>query len=286
MSLNNRFFYVNYKLLASALVLPVIITACSIFSPFKSVPCTPTKTSKEEVAETSAQKNLPLGKKGKEVAVNSGKKSNAGQGKVVYSLDFTQNSKEDARKWLTEKGFNFESDAKSQSELAVSFANESLVLEAKEKLFGLIINGSLNIKDAKKIKITWAVQEYPKGASYAKGVRNEAVMVYVYYGDKKFSSGSLFIPNSPYFLGLYLGETDKTNIPVKGKYFNEGGRFICVANPKPGETVITEFDLEKGFKESFGKDKTVPFISGVALEVETSKTGPSKSFIKKIEIIN
>ena len=110
-------------------------------------------------------------------------------------------------------------------------------------------------------------------------------MVYVYFGDKKLSSGSMFIPNGPYFLGLYLGETDKINNPFTGRHFKEGGRFICLANPKPGETITSEFDLDKGFKDSFGESNTVPFISGVALEVETSSTTPSKSFIKKIEFL-
>ncbi len=281
MSFKNRFFCVNKKLLATALALPVMITACSIICPFKSAPCAPTKTSKEETSKAVQKKNLPDKK-----AEKSETKTKTGQDEVVYSLDFSQKSKEDARKWLTQKGFSFESDAKSQSSLALSFANESLVLHAKKKLFGLIINGNLNLKDAKKIKITWAVENYPKGASYDKGVNNEAIMVYVYFGDKKLSSDSMFIPNSPYFIGLYLGEIDKTNSPVIGNHFKEGGRFICLANPKPGETIVSEFDLDKGFKECFGNDKTVPFVSGIALEVETSNTGPSKSFIKKIEIIN
>jgi hypothetical protein len=52
-----------------------------------------------------------------------------------------------------------------------------------------------------------------------------------------------------------------------------------------GETVTSEFDLDKGFKDCFNQ-QTVPFVSGIALEVETSSTGPSKGFIKKIEILD
>ena len=110
-------------------------------------------------------------------------------------------------------------------------------------------------------------------------------MVYVYFGDKKLSSDSIFIPDAPYFLGLYLGESDPLNKPFIGKHFKEGGRFICLANPKPGETITSEFNLDKGFKECFGKDKSLPFVSALALEVETSNTGPSIGFIKKIEFL-
>ena len=275
MDLKKRFFSGKTKIVGILTLILIISTACSLISsPVSTPPPAPKKETKETVKR-------PVEKVGSKAV----QKSDTAKGEVVYSIDFAQNTKDDARKWLSGKGFEFQSDAKSQSKLSVSFSNDSLVLDAKKKLFGLIINGSLHLENAKIIRITWGVDTYPKGASYEKGVNNEPIMVYVYYGDKKLSSGSMFIPNSPYFTGLYLGETDKINTPFKGRHFNEGGRFICLANPKPGETVVSEFDLDKGFKGCFGKDKKVPFISGVALEVETSSTGPSKGFIKKIEFL-
>ena len=109
-------------------------------------------------------------------------------------------------------------------------------------------------------------------------------MIYVYFGHERLPSGTMFVPSSPYFIGLFPGAEEEIKKPYTGRYFSKGGRFICLANPEPGETITSEFDLDEGFKECFGKDKTVPFISGLALEVETSKTGHSKAFIKKIEI--
>lgn len=304
MPFNKNIFQKDNKFIVLATVVPLLVAACSLIAP-----STPIAT-KKEIVKTVQPPVIKVGEKiesktpittNKEIIktvqppmVKVGEKikseelvknSDLNQEDIIYSLDFSRNNKEDARKWLTEKGFHFKSDASYQSSLAVSFKNESLVLEAKEKLFGLIVNGSLNIKDAKKIKITWGVNKYPKGASYEKGINNEAIMLYVYFGQKKLSSGSMFIPNSPYFTGLYLGETDKLNKPFTGKHFKKGGRFICLGNPKLGETIISEFDINKGFKECFGKNAIVPFVSGIALEVETSRTGTSKSFIKKIDFI-
>ena len=205
--------------------------------------------------------------------------------KILYSINFEKESTLNARTFLTSNGFEFESDAKDQSDLALSFSDKSLVLDATDQLFGLIIDMGLHLKDAKKIRITWGVTKYPEGASYAKGVRNEAVMIYVYYGNKKLPSDSWFIPNAPYYIGLFLGETEPVNKIFTGIHFTQGGRYVCLANPKIGETITSEFNLDKGFKNCFGKDKKVPFVSGIAIEVETSNTTPSKAYIKKIEIL-
>jgi hypothetical protein len=148
-----------------------------------------------------------------------------------------------------------------------------------------MLKSDLNIKNARKARITWGVNTFPKNASYEKGIRNEALMVYVYYGREMLHSGNLFIPKSPYFLGFYLNKSDTIGKCYTGKYFKISGRFVCVGNPAINETVISEFDLEEGFKKAFGKEKTVPSISGIGLEVETTKTGDAKAFIKKIEIL-
>jgi hypothetical protein len=56
-----------------------------------------------------------------------------------YSIDFAQSNNTNARKWLTSKNFKFQSDATDQSELALSFKKKALVLDAKTKLFGIIM---------------------------------------------------------------------------------------------------------------------------------------------------
>lgn len=86
-------------------------------------------------------------------------------------------------------------------------------------------------------------------------------------------------------VGLFLGKEEKINFPHKGKYFHEGGRFVCVGNPKPYETVISEFDLITAFRTYFEKD-AVPLISGISLGADTSSSGEegkAAAYIQRIE---
>jgi len=207
--------------------------------------------------------------------------------KVLYSIDFSDVNTSDPRGWLKDKGFTkIESAAKDQNKLALSFSDNSLVFDTKGQIFAFMLNPSMHINNAKKIRITWGVNTFPVGASYENGIRNEALMVYVYFGDKDRDSGSFFIPNCPYFLGLYLGQNDTVGKLYTGRHFTDGGRFVCVGKPQTGVTVVTEYNLADGFKSAFPAEKSLPFIAGLALEVETSSTGPAKAFLKKIELLN
>src|SRR5207244_1833477 len=82
-----------------------------------------------------------------------------------------------------------------------------------------------------------------------------------------FPGGSLFIPDSPYFLALYLCETEPTNKPFKGRYYHASGRFICVERPPLGTTVTTDFPIADTFRRIFGKE--APDISGIGLAIDT-----------------
>jgi hypothetical protein len=93
------------------------------------------------------------------------------------------------------------------------------------------------------------------------------------------------IPNSPYFIGLFLCRDEQINFPYKGRYFHAGGRFVCLGKPDPGEAVVSEFDLDRAFKRYFGKQQT-PGITGIAFGIDTSKAGGGGKggvFIKTIE---
>lgn len=209
------------------------------------------------------------------------------ESKILYTIDFAGVTASDPRAWLKSKGFTkIESAAKDQNKLSLSFSKDSLNFETKGKIFAFILNPSMHVDGSKKIRITWGVNKFPDGASYEKGIRNEALMVYVYFGDKDKDSGSFFIPNCPYFLGLYLGQNDPIGKLFVGRHFTDGGRFVCVGKPQIDATVVSEYNLEDGFKAAFPSEPTVPFIAGLALEVETSSTGPASAFIKKIELLN
>lgn len=186
--------------------------------------------------------------------------------------------------WLGGKGFVPKQDANNARRVVYSATPSELVLETRTRAFGLLLNDT-DVRDASRVHIEWGVDAFPPGASYERGIRAEAIMVYIFFGKERHASGSLFIPDSPYFLALYLCENEATNKPFRGRYHQASGRFICVDRPTVGATVTTEFPLAETFKRVFGKTE-VPDISGIGLAIDTanvSGSGVAKSFIRRIE---
>ena len=186
--------------------------------------------------------------------------------------------------WLGTKGFVAKQDATNPRRVVYSASPSELMLETKTHAFGLLLN-EMDVPNASRVRIEWGVDTFPADASYEKGIRAEAVMVYIFFGKERHASGSLFIPDSPYFLALNLCETDATNKPFMGRYHQASGRFICVARPQPGATVVTDFPLAETFRRVFGKSE-VPDISGFGLAIDTASAkgnGVAKSFIRNIE---
>ncbi|MFB3101461.1 MAG: hypothetical protein ACE1ZM_08465, partial [Gammaproteobacteria bacterium] len=88
------------------------------------------------------------------------------------------------------------------------------------------------------VEIDWGVNKFPEGASYEQGVRNEAIMVFIFMGNEHQPSGSFFITDSPYFVALFLCHGDhRINHPHKSAYFKKGGRYVCVERPAVGQLV-------------------------------------------------
>ena len=204
---------------------------------------------------------------------------------VVHTVDFSGNHGKKAHDWLKESGYRLERDAADEDRLAFSFSATSLIIETKRKAFGHAMKEVPNVQ-ARKVRIIWGVDRYPVGASWEKGLKREALMLFLFYGKEKIGSGSLFLPNTPYYAGLFLSEVDTKDKVYVGNHYTHCGRYVCLANPKPGEIVTSEFDLD-AFKSMFGKDKT-PALSGFSLEVDTSGTadGLSKAFVSRIEFLN
>ena len=109
----------------------------------------------------------------------------------------------------------------------------------KNKSRGFLYNDSVKIEEFSKVKIEWGILKYPEGASYEQQIRNEALMVYISFGHEKIPSGILILPNLPYFIGLFLCTGDKLNTPYIGKYYQEGGRFVCLAHAEPGNRPLS-----------------------------------------------
>src|SRR5919106_58501 len=212
---------------------------------------------------------------------------NASSPKVAYRLDFSDYGGGSLETWLESKGFKFEEAAKDPHALKLSVQNGALILEAKEQLRGFLFKDSLEIENFSKVKLEWGILKYPEGASYERHRRNEALMVYISFGHEKLPSGNMVLPDMPYFIGLFLCKDDKLHTPYIGRYYQEGGRFVCLAHAEPQQTIVSEFDLVTAFRTYFDKG-AVPPISGINLGVDTSDAGDggkAAAYIRSIEFI-
>jgi hypothetical protein len=201
-----------------------------------------------------------------------------------FTIDFSGYTGGSAEKWLVYRGFRFEKDAKNRTLLGLSITHQILELVANGPLTAFIFNDSVNLDNVGRVRINWGVRRYPQETSYEKKVNNEALMLYIFFGKEKVSSGSMLIPNSPYFIGLFLCQDEQVNYAYKGRYFHTGGRFVCLGKPDPGEAIVSEFDLGRAFRSYFGKQ--APGISGIAFGIDTSRAGgggKGAAFIKSIE---
>lgn len=211
----------------------------------------------------------------------------ADEGKLVHAVRFTDYTQGSIGDWLQGKGFQFQQDAQRRDRIDLDVGPRGLVLEAKRRAFGILPNESVNVPDFARIEIDWGVNKFPAGASYEQGVRNEALMVIVFMGDERQPSGSMFIPDSPYFVGLFLCHgDDKMNHPYVGSYFKKSGRYVCTDRPAEGKTVTTRFDLLEAYRTYFDKERDDdPAVSGLALALDTKKAndaGRSSAFIREI----
>ena len=205
---------------------------------------------------------------------------------MIYAVDFSGFSGGSVLQWLGSKEFEPKQDATNSRRVVYSVSQGNLVLETRSRAFALLLNET-DVRDYSRIRIEWGVDAFPPGASYEAGVRSEAIMVYVFFGKERHSSGSLLIPDSPYFLGLYLCESETTNKPFRGRYYQAIGRYICLKRPPLGKVVTTEFPIAEAFTRIFGQNEP-PDISGFAIAIDTANArgnGVARSSIRKIEFL-
>ena len=208
-------------------------------------------------------------------------------GKLVHVVRFTDYEEGSIDDWLAAKGFRFQQDATRRNRIDLDVGDKGLVIDAKRRAHGIMTNESVNVPEFSAIEIDWGVNQHPGGASYEQDVRNEAIMVIVFMGDEDQPSGSMFVPDSPYFVGLFLcSGDDRTNHPYVGRYFKKGGRYVCVDRPKEGELVTSRFNLLEAYRTYFDEEQDDnPAVSGLALAVDTSKGtdgGRSSAFVREI----
>jgi hypothetical protein len=203
-------------------------------------------------------------------------------GKVIFTLDFSDQADGDAKPWLKANGFQFKLDT---DDLSPHFSHKRLVLETNDEAAGYFLK-RVNLPNVKGIRIFWGVDRYPQGADWEQGIYRVPIAVVISFGEKKIDSGSFYIPDASYFISLFLGEKEKSGRAHTGKYYKKGGRYFCEpCGVPPGETVVTEFNLEGAFKFQFGHPQ-VPPISSFGFQMNTEDTrGGARAFLKKVEFL-
>jgi hypothetical protein len=202
--------------------------------------------------------------------------------RVLYRVDFSTQPDGDAVAWLKRQGFEFHLRA---YELAPRFERGRLVLETAIETAGVLVQ-KLHVPGVRRLRVRWGVDRYPQGADWAKGVYRVPIAVMVSFGEDKIDSGSMLIPNAPYFLSVFLGAHEQEGRAYTAKYYKKGGRYFCQpCRVTLGQTVITDFDLEKHFTEQF-QQTALPSVSSVSVQMNTTDTtGGARAFLMHIELL-
>ena len=204
---------------------------------------------------------------------------------VIHTIDFSNQPESDATNWLRKQGFNFKLDA---DELKLRFADQQLNIETSDQIAGFIVK-QVSLPETKRIRIHWGVDRYPQGANWERGIYRVPLAVMISFGKEKIDSGAFFLPNAPYFIGLFLGEKESQGKAYTASYYKEGGRYFCLPCGTPtGKSNITEFDLEEAFLSQF-KKSAMPPITGFGFQINTKNTqggGGARAFIRKIEFLS
>ena len=120
----------------------------------------------------------------------------------LHTIDFSGHPDGPAEEWLKKQGFSFRLDA---DDLQPHFKDNRLVLHTARNKAGLF-ELPLNVPPVKRIRIHWGVERYPRGTDWSQGITAVPIAVMTTFGTRKIKSGSLFVPNAPYFIGLFLGQ--------------------------------------------------------------------------------
>jgi hypothetical protein len=202
--------------------------------------------------------------------------------RVLHRVDFSTQPDGDAVVWLKRQGFEFHLKA---HELAPRFEQGRLVLETATETAGGFVR-KLHVPGVRRLRVRWGVDRYPQGADWAKGVYRVPIAVMVSFGEDKIDSGSMFVPNAPYFLSVFLGAHEQEGRAYTARYYQQGGRYFCQpCGVPPGQTVVTEFDLATQFTEQF-QQRVLPPVSSVGFQMNTTDTtGGARAFLMSIELL-
>jgi hypothetical protein len=203
----------------------------------------------------------------------------------LYAVDFSTQKPGPAAPWLKQHGFEFKLGFES-----LRFENGALQLSADRPEAGLCVRDfpkGKNLKGVKRLRIVWGVNQFPEGADWEHGIDRLAIGVIVSFGSDRLPSGLPFgIHPEPYFICPFIGSREIEGKAYQGKYWKQGGRYVCVKVKKLGEPAVTELNLDHLFKSLFNKSETPP-VSAFAIQMNTKDTkGKASAFIKSIEFLD
>jgi len=203
------------------------------------------------------------------------------QGKLLYSVNFSNQKDGDAIPWLSAQGFEFLLDMKS---LSMKFSNGALVIETTKSqagLMGIKFPKGKYLENIGSVVIEWGVERFPQGANWASNNNRLAIGTIFVLGEKTFSSGRPVLAQpAPYFLAPFIGEKEEVGKRYLGMLYKDAGRYYCISN-KRGMTVKTQFNIDQKFQKEFNQ-KTPP-LTAFAIQMNTKNTkGGAKAFIKKM----
>ncbi|MDZ7736340.1 MAG: hypothetical protein U5P41_09725 [Gammaproteobacteria bacterium] len=204
------------------------------------------------------------------------------EGEVVERIDFTDKPSGNAIPWLQENGFEFKLNARG---LNPYFRDDALVLESESQRAGLIYR-DMDLTGVNRVRITWGVERFPEGADWDNGVYRVPIAVMFSFGDEPVNSGSLIMPDAPYFIGLFLGKNEQEDHAYTARYYKEGGRYFCKpCNIEVGKTVTTVFDFDDILQEEFGVSPSLP-VTRFGFQMNTLDTaGGARAFLKSVEFL-
>ncbi|NNK93874.1 MAG: hypothetical protein HKP41_05935 [Desulfobacterales bacterium] len=203
----------------------------------------------------------------------------------IWEIDFTA-LPNNVRQELTGQGFSFEKGMSKGKKIHIVTDDNNLKISTTRPAFGFMIKKDLQIQQANWLEIEWGIERYPEAANWDNSKNREAVMVYLFFGDP-LPADHFYLPDSPFFIGMFLGKHEVAKRPYIGGNYTATGRYVCLDNPAPGQLITSRFNYSQAFKTWFDQATTPP-VTGIAIEVDTGglPDGLSSAFIKRITFQN
>ncbi len=216
-------------------------------------------------------------------SISIGTAADADSTNIPYQIDFSQAGK-DGKAWLREQGFRLQRDMDEDGAVQVTKSKDGsgLCFHTDQPAFAVAVKDGLSLKDMEKIAVQWRVEQYPTGASWEQNINREAIMVTLFFGPP-VKADRFYLPDTPFFIGLFLCQNDKVNFPYSGKSYRKTSRFVCLDSPDSGTAIVSNFKIDDAYRKWFATD-TVPPVTGIGIELDTSglDKGQSKACLKKI----